>query len=95
MTLRLCFTDIFNMLYNGYRKQWRCNMERLRIGYSTTRDVKDYIDKLAEQYNMGVSAVITMVLMQHKLQYETLEKVGTLNSIIEKMGVINKLDDNQ
>lgn len=70
-------------------------MERLRIGYSTTRDVKDYIDKLSEQYNMGVSSVITMVLMQHKLQYETLEKVGTLNSIIEKMGVMNKLDENQ
>lgn len=67
-------------------------MERLRIGYSTTRDVKDYIDKLCEQYNMGVSAVITMVLMQHKLQYETLEKVGTLNSIIEKMGVMDKID---
>lgn len=67
-------------------------MERLRIGYSTTREVKDYIDKLCEQYNMGVSAVITMVLMQHKLQFETLEKVGTLNSIIEKMGVMDKID---
>lgn len=70
-------------------------MERLRIGYSTTREVKDYIDKLCEQYNMGVSAVITMVLMQHKLQNETLEKVETLNAIVQQMNVLNKLEDNQ
>ena len=70
-------------------------MARIRIGYSTTTEVKEYIDKVAEQYNMNVSAVITMIVMQHKFQNETLAKVETLNSIVSQMGSLNKPDDNQ
>ena len=70
-------------------------MARIRIGYSTTTEVKEYIDKVAEQYNMNVSAVITMIVMQHKFQNETLAKVETLNSIVSQMGLLNKPDDNQ
>lgn len=67
-------------------------MKRIRIGYSTTTDVKEYIDKVAEQYNMNVSAVITMIIMQHKFQNETLAKVETLNSIVSQMGLLNSTE---
>lgn len=61
--------------------------EKIRIGYSSSRDVKDYIDSVAEQYNMTVSGVITMIIMQHKFQNETLAKVETLNTIVKQMGM--------
>lgn len=63
--------------------------KKIRISYSSSEDVKDYLEKVADQYNMTISGVITMIIMQHKFQSETLSKVETLNSIVEKMGVVD------
>lgn len=63
--------------------------KKIRISYSSSENVKDYLEKVADQYNMTISGVITMIIMQHKFQSETLSKVEALNSIVEKMGVID------
>lgn len=70
-------------------------MKKIRISYSSSEEIKDYIDSVAEKYNMTVSGVITMIIMQHKFQNETLAKMETLNSIVSQMGGLNKLEDNQ
>lgn len=62
-------------------------MEKLRIGYSSSREVKDYLESVAERYNMTLSGVITMIIMQHKLQNESFEKVNQLQNIISKAGL--------
>ena len=43
-------------------------MEKVRINYSSSREIKDYIDSVAEKYNMTVSGVITMIIQQHRFQ---------------------------
>lgn len=60
-------------------------MEKLRINYSSSKEVKDYLDDVAERYNMTLSGVITMIIMQHKFQNETIAKVETLNNIVAQM----------
>ncbi|NYC75623.1 putative tellurite resistance protein B-like protein [Clostridium beijerinckii] len=65
-------------------------MEKVRIGYSSSREIKDYLEFLAEKYNMTVSGVLTMIVMQHKFQNETLDKFNQMQDIISKM----PLDEN-
>lgn len=64
-------------------------MKKIRISYSSSEEIKNYIDEVAEKYNMTVSGVITMIIMQHKFQNETLAKMETLNSIVSQMGGLN------
>lgn len=63
--------------------------KKIRINYSSSEDVKDYLQQVSDQYNMTISGVITMIIMQHKFQIETLTKVKSLNSIVEKMGIVD------
>jgi len=63
--------------------------KKIRINYSSSEDVKDYLQQVSDQYNMTISGVITMIIMQHKFQTETLTKVKSLNSIVEKMGIVD------
>lgn len=66
-------------------------MKKRVINYSSSDEIKEYLDGVAEKYNMTVSGVITMIIMQHKFQNETLAKMETLNSIVSQMSVIEKL----
>lgn len=68
-------------------------MKKIRISYSSSEEIKNYIDEVAEKYNMTVSGVITMIIMQHKFQNETLAKMETLNSIVSQMGGLNPADN--
>lgn len=69
-------------------------MEKVRIGYSSSKEIKDYLEQLAEKYNMTVSGVLTMIIMQHKFQNETLEKFENMQEImknIQGMDVLKNL----
>jgi len=60
-------------------------MEKLKINYSSSREIKDYLDSVAERYNMTVSGVITMIVMEHKFQHEALVKIDNIQDILEKV----------
>lgn len=60
-------------------------MEKVRIGYSSSKEIKDYLEQMAEKYNMTVSGVLTMIIMQHKFQNETLEKFENMQEMINKI----------
>lgn len=60
-------------------------MEKLRISYSSSREIKNYIDSVAERYNMTLSGVITMIIQQYRFQEESMQKLESINRIIEKM----------
>lgn len=60
-------------------------MEKVRINYSSSQEIKDYLESVAEKYNMTVSGVMTMIIMQHKFQNETLDKFNQMQDIISKM----------
>lgn len=66
--------------------------QKVTISYSSSSEVKEYLISLSQKYNMTISGVLTMIVMQHKFQEETLVKVETLNSLVEKLGVLNKID---
>lgn len=66
-------------------------MKKLRVSYSCSQEVKDYIDSVADKYNMTVSGVITMILMQHRFQEESLQKLENLNAVMEQLSVSDKL----
>lgn len=60
-------------------------MEKIRIGYSSSKEVKDYLEEVAERYNMTISGVITMIIMQHKFQNETMSKFDVIQDLMKKM----------
>lgn len=60
-------------------------MEKVKIHYSSSKEIKDYLEKQAERYNMTLSGVITMIIMQHKFQNETLEKFEGMQNLIDKI----------
>lgn len=64
--------------------------EKLKIHYSSCREIKDYLEMLADRYNMTVSGILTMIIMQHKFQSETLEKFDNVQSMLEKIEYIEK-----
>lgn len=63
--------------------------KNVRISYSATEDVKNYLVQVADQYNMTISGALTMIVMQYKFQNETLSKLETLNSLVTKMENLN------
>lgn len=64
--------------------------EKLKINYSSCREIKDYLEMLADRYNMTISGVLTMIIMQHKFQNETLEKLDVMQDMLVKIDTIEK-----
>lgn len=64
--------------------------DKLKIHYSSCREIKDYLEMLADRYNMTISGVLTMIIMQHKFQNETLEKLDVMQNMLEKMDYMEK-----
>lgn len=60
-------------------------MEKVKIHYSSSKEIKDYLDSIAEKYNMTVSGVLTMIIMQHKFQNEALVKIDNIQAMLEKV----------
>ena len=60
-------------------------MEKVKINYSSSREIKNYLDEIAEKYNMTVSGVLTMIIMQHKFQHEALVKIDNVQAMLEKV----------
>lgn len=69
--------------------------EKLKIHYSSCREIKDYLEMLADRYNMTISGVLTMIIMQHKFQSETLEKFDSVQSMLEKIEYIEKAQNSE
>lgn len=67
-------------------------MEKVRINYSSSREIKDYIDSVAEKYNMTVSGVITMIIQQHRFQEESMQKLENINRIVEQLALSEKIN---
>lgn len=65
---------------------------KLTISYSSSSEIKDYLVSLSEKYNMTISGVLTMIVMQHKFQQESLVKIETLNTLVEKFGILNEFE---
>lgn len=65
-------------------------MEKLKIHYSSSREIKDYLESLAERYNMTISGVLTMIIMQHKLQNETLQKFDSIQEMLSKIDTLQE-----
>lgn len=59
--------------------------DKLTIHYSSSVEVKDYLLMLAKKYNMTISGTITMIIMQHKFQNESLEKLDLMQEMLSKM----------
>ena len=66
-------------------------MEKVRIHYSSSKEIRDYLEALAERYNMTISGVMTMIIMQHKFQNETLEKFDGIQDLLSKID-LNGID---
>jgi len=60
-------------------------MEKLKINYSSSREIKDYLDSLAERYNMTVSGIMTMIIMEYKFQNEALVKIDNIQDMLERV----------
>ena len=60
-------------------------MEKVKIHYSSSKEIKNYLDEVAEKYNMTVSGVLTMIIMQHKFQNEALVKIDNIQAMLEKV----------
>lgn len=60
-------------------------MEKVKINYSSSREIKNYLDEIAEKYNMTVSGILTMIIMQHKFQNEALVKIDNVQAMLEKV----------
>jgi hypothetical protein len=69
--------------------------EKLKIHYSSCREIKDYLEMLADRYNMTISGILTMIIMQHKFQNETLEKFDNVQSMLEKIEYIEKTHNSE
>lgn len=59
--------------------------DKLTIHYSSSVEVKDYLLMLAKKYNMTISGIITMIIMQHKFQNESLEKLDLMQEMLAKL----------
>lgn len=67
-------------------------MEKVRINYSSSREIKDYIDSVAEKYNMTVSGVITMIIQQYRFQEEGMQKLEAINKVVEQLALADKMN---
>lgn len=67
-------------------------MEKIKLNYSSSREIKNYLDEVAEKYNMTVSGVITMIIMQHKFQNETLEKFEGMQAMMEQIATLTNAE---
>lgn len=65
-------------------------MEKVRIHYSSSREIKDYLEMLADRYNMTVSGIMTMIIMQHKFQNETLHKIDDIQEMLSKIDTLKE-----
>lgn len=65
-------------------------MEKVRISYSSSKEVKKYLDEMAERYNMTVSGVLTMIVMQHKFQNETMSKFDMIQDLVKSIELIDQ-----
>lgn len=68
-------------------------MEKIKINYSSSREIKNYLDEVAEKYNMTVSGVVTMIIMQHKFQNETLEKFDGMQAMMEQIATLTNVEN--
>lgn len=59
--------------------------DKITINYSSSVDVKNYLIMLAKKYNMTISGTITMIIMQHKFQNESLEKLDLMQEMLAKL----------
>ena len=66
-------------------------MKKIRVSYSSSQEIKDYIDSVAERYNMTVSGVITMIIQQYRFQEETMQKLESLNVVMEQLSLTEKM----
>jgi uncharacterized pyridoxal phosphate-containing UPF0001 family protein len=64
-------------------------MEKVKIHYSSSREIKDYLESIAERYNMTLSGVMTMIIMQHKFQNETLDKFNEIQGLLGQLDINN------
>lgn len=62
-------------------------MEKVKIHYSSSREIKDYLEGMAERYNMTISGVLTMIVMQHKFQNDTMQKFEAIQEVFSKLGL--------
>lgn len=63
-------------------------MEKCRIGYSSSKEIKDYLEFVAERYNMTLSGVMTMIIQQYRFQEESIAKLESLNRVIEQLAIV-------
>lgn len=65
-------------------------MKKRIISYSSSDEIKMYLDSVAERYNMTVSGVITMIIQQYRFQEEGMAKVESLNKILSQMTALEE-----
>lgn len=67
-------------------------MEKCRIGYSSSKEIKEYLESVAERYNMTVSGVMTMIIQQYRFQEESMQKLENINRIVEQLALSEKIN---
>lgn len=70
-------------------------MKKRVINYSSSEEIKAYLDSVAKRYNMTVSGVITMIIQQYRFQEEGLQRLETINKVVEQLAMSDKLADIQ
>ena len=70
-------------------------MKKRVINYSSSEEIKAYLDSVAKRYNMTVSGVITMIIQQYRFQEEGLQRLETINKVVEQLAMSDKLSDIQ
>jgi len=67
-------------------------MKKRVINYSSSEEIKAYLDSVAERYNMTVSGVITMIIQQYRFQEEGMQKLEAINKVVEQLSLAEKLN---
>lgn len=62
-------------------------MSRIRTSISLADDIKKYLDDEAEKCGMNVSSFVTMCLLEHRKQNESL---ATMADVIEQLTKVQK-----
>ena len=57
-------------------------MSRVRTSISLADDIKKYMDSEAEKCGMNISSFITMCLLEHKKQNES---IATMSDVIDQL----------
>ena len=57
-------------------------MSRVRTSISLADDIKKYMDSEAEKCGMNISSFVTMCLLEHKKQNES---IATMSDVIDQL----------